>query len=287
MKKIIIDCDNTFGVTGCDLDDGLAIIYTFGTKRAAVLGITTTFGNNTLEVVHPNTVSFMEKIGKSDIPVVRGHHDDASQNAAAKYLVEMANTYPDELTLLVIGSVTNLYHAWQLDAAFFDKIAEISFMGGVTEPLIIEGKQLNELNFACNSEAAYHVLTKGKNIHIATGNLCLDALFTKARFDQLAESDHEFLQWLHEQGQYWFTREKEVFGHDGIYKWDIYAAAVLCYPELFVEDVVEITPTLASMKIGMLLGGGAAVKVNLPVLKDSAAFIRHICEMYVSFAASK
>ena len=26
-KKIIFDCDNTFGVTDCDVDDGLALIY--------------------------------------------------------------------------------------------------------------------------------------------------------------------------------------------------------------------------------------------------------------------
>lgn len=27
MRKLIIDCDNTFSVRGCDIDDGLAIIY--------------------------------------------------------------------------------------------------------------------------------------------------------------------------------------------------------------------------------------------------------------------
>ena len=287
MKKVIIDCDNTFGVEGCDLDDGLAIIYTLGTKRVDVLGITTTFGNNTIEVVYPNTISFMEKIGRADIPVFKGHNYDANQNVAAKYLVQMANTHPNELTLLVIGSVTNLYHAWHLDADFFDKIAEISFMGGVTEPLIIEGKQLDELNFACNSEAAYHVLTRSKNSHIATGNLCLNALFTKTRFDEIVENDYEFLHWLNEQGQYWFNREKEVFGNDGIYKWDIYAAAVLCYPELFDENIVEITPTLESLQTGMLFGGGDVVNVNLPILKDSDGYIEHICKMYVSFARSK
>ena len=27
MKKIIFDCDNTFGVKDCDVDDGLALMY--------------------------------------------------------------------------------------------------------------------------------------------------------------------------------------------------------------------------------------------------------------------
>ena len=25
--KILFDCDNTFGVSGCDVDDGLALLY--------------------------------------------------------------------------------------------------------------------------------------------------------------------------------------------------------------------------------------------------------------------
>jgi len=287
MKKVIIDCDNTFGVEGCDLDDGLAIIYSLGTGMCDLLAVTTTFGNNTLEVVTPNTFEFMKKIDMEQIPVYPGHGDDPMQNEAAHYLVDIVNQFPGEISILVVGSMTNLYHAWQLDSDFFEKVSELSFMGGVTEPLIICGKQLNELNFACNSEAAYHVLTKGKSIQIATGNRCLDAIFTKERFDQFALSEAPFLRWLHEQGQYWFNREKEVFGHDGIYKWDIYAAAAMLHPELFHENIVDISPDLESMKTGMLLGQGEKIKVGLPILKDSDAFIEHICDAYTRFANSK
>ena len=27
MKHIVYDCDNTFGVRNCDVDDGLALLY--------------------------------------------------------------------------------------------------------------------------------------------------------------------------------------------------------------------------------------------------------------------
>ena len=33
MKKIIFDCDNTFGVKDCDVDDGLALMYLLETGR--------------------------------------------------------------------------------------------------------------------------------------------------------------------------------------------------------------------------------------------------------------
>jgi purine nucleosidase len=288
MKKIIIDCDNTFGVDGCDMDDGLAIIYSMGTERCELLGVTTTFGNNILEVITPNTVEFMKKTGMETIPVHPGHAEDAShfapQNAAARFFVETANRFPGELSVLALGSLTNLYHAWLLDQSFFEKIAELSFMGGVTYPLIIGGKQLDELNFSCNSAASFHVLSQGKTIKIATGNNCLDALFSKKRFDLMAQSATPFLRWLCEQGQYWFRRENEVFGHDGIYKWDVYAAAVLLYPELFHENITEISPDLQSMKTGMLLGQGEPRTVNLPTIKDSKAYEEHVYETYARFS---
>ena len=39
MKKIIFDCDNTFGVKDCDVDDGLALMYLLGNRETQLLGI--------------------------------------------------------------------------------------------------------------------------------------------------------------------------------------------------------------------------------------------------------
>lgn len=34
MKRLIFDCDNTFGINGCDFDDGLALLYLLGNSEA-------------------------------------------------------------------------------------------------------------------------------------------------------------------------------------------------------------------------------------------------------------
>ena len=39
MKKIIFDCDNTFGVKDCDVDDGLALMYLLGSREAQLLSL--------------------------------------------------------------------------------------------------------------------------------------------------------------------------------------------------------------------------------------------------------
>ena len=72
MRKIIHDCDCTFGINGCDVDDGLALLYLLGDPEAEVLGVTTTYGNNTLEKVYENTKKFVKKIGHDELRVYKG-----------------------------------------------------------------------------------------------------------------------------------------------------------------------------------------------------------------------
>jgi len=284
MKKIIIDCDNTFGVPNCDVDDGLAIIYALGTNKINLLGITTTFGNSTIDITHPRTKFLLEEIGRDGIPVYRGAavaEEEATD--AAYFLVEMANQYPGEISLLALGSMTNLYAAWKLDPEFFNKIPEISLMGGVVEPLIINGKQLNELNFSCDPLATLIVLTQGKSVSIATGNHCLEAFFSREEFERRLSAATGKHKWLYESIAYWFDRELSVFDNQGIYKWDVFAAAALIEPEWFHSCATEISPTIASLSTGNLLGGGEKVTVRLPKVKDGQAFTQHIYNTYFNY----
>ena len=72
MKKIIFDCDNTFGIKNCDVDDGLALMYLLGSREAQLLGITSTYGNSSLDVVQAVNLRMLEELGRRDIPVKRG-----------------------------------------------------------------------------------------------------------------------------------------------------------------------------------------------------------------------
>ena len=53
--KVIIDCDNTFGVPGRPIDDGQTILYLLGRDDIEIVGITTTHGNSTIDDVYPAT----------------------------------------------------------------------------------------------------------------------------------------------------------------------------------------------------------------------------------------
>ena len=49
--RLIMDCDCTRGVPGCDVDDGLALMYVLGCPEAELLGVTCSFGNNAQDTV--------------------------------------------------------------------------------------------------------------------------------------------------------------------------------------------------------------------------------------------
>ena len=42
MKRIpvIYDCDNTMGVAGCDIDDGLTLLFLLGCRDIDLIGVT-------------------------------------------------------------------------------------------------------------------------------------------------------------------------------------------------------------------------------------------------------
>ena len=64
MHKIIYDCDNTMGIKERDVDDGLTLLYLLGREDVELLGITTTYGNSTIDAVYENTINMMTELGR-------------------------------------------------------------------------------------------------------------------------------------------------------------------------------------------------------------------------------
>ena len=135
---VILDCDNTMGIPGCDVDDGLALLYLLGSPEVRLLGVTCSYGNSTQEAVCRNTTALLSRWGRQDIPVLRGSEGPGRlPSPAADFLCETARAYSGALRLLVTGSTINLRGAMELDGHFLDHLRTVSMMGGITEPLFV------------------------------------------------------------------------------------------------------------------------------------------------------
>ena len=277
--NIIFDCDNTFGVKDCDIDDGLALLYLMG-KGVNILGITATYGNSDIDTVYDNTKIMLKEL-KEDIPIFKGcEKSGVYESEAVEFLVQKADELNGELIILATGSLTNIYGAYLKDNEFFNKVKEICLMGGITEDLIINGKLMKELNFSCDAKAAYCVLKNAKNLSIATGNNCLSAFFSHEEHEKrLKNSNLEIAQYIYEKTNYWYDYMK-CYDLKGFYNWDVVSAAYLLDKSLFKDEYVVINPDEESLKEGRLFGNGDDIKVNLPKLIDTEAFEENIYKTY-------
>jgi purine nucleosidase len=248
LRKIIFDCDNTFGLENHDVDDGLTLFYLLGAAEMDLLGVTLTYGNGTLEEVVQMTKALQGKVGI--------HFNYYSKNQA-DFLVEMVNKYPHEVTILATGALTNILEASMIDPGFFVKVQEIVLMGGTTEPLVVNQRPVSELNFSCDASASKKVLLSRAKITIMNGHMTAQAFFSKkdlSKFIKAAESQIEqgALEWISETLEKWINWNEQTFGFSGFCNWDMTTAVYLECPELFSHEKYCLSATQPDLTIGRI-----------------------------------
>lgn len=289
MKYIIFDCDNTVGIPGYPMDDALALLYLLGKPdEAEVLGITCTYGNGTASQVYGATGALLREIGWMGIPLLAGADQEADpRSVAAQFIVETVNARPGEVSLMAIGSLTNLYGAYLLDNHIFEKVKEIVLMGGYTAPLLYHGSHLDELNVSSNPTAAACVLTHGRNISILTGNNTLiPSYLPKEEFLHILTSGTESGKYIAEKCGYRFDNRQERRGSAISYCWDVVASIYLLHPELFRDVPTHCYITERNLACGWLGATQEApdtVLLNLPEVADLSEYREEMYRGWLCF----
>lgn len=282
MIPVIYDCDNTMGVDGNDVDDGLTLLYLLGLPEVNLVGVTCTFGNNGQDCVYKNTVSLLREWNREEIPCLKGAYSkDDRESEAAEFLAAKAEEYKGELVIIATGAMSNLYQASLVDENFYANVRAISIMGGITQELIVNGGVMKELNLSCDPLASYEMFKNAKRMLIANAHTSLESYFSRESFEESSSIVRPTLHsYLLEKIESWFKRYMRVWKLDGFVCWDVMAAAQYFRPELFEEGVNYITPTEKSLETGMLVGDGAIINVEMPVIKDVDEYRKHVYETF-------
>lgn len=290
-RKIIFDCDNTMGLVGCDIDDGLALLCLLASDEIEILGITTTFGNNQTQIVFENTKRMLRELGIK-IPVYMGGHRPMDYDSeAARFIAAMSKEYGQELEILATGSLTNIAAASCYHSDFYKDIKSLTLMGGIVEDLIFEKKKMDELNFSIDYQSSYKILTKAQNIHIMTGNACLDLIFELHEYKSRLLKSQRYLkhmgkslgEYILEKTDHWFSYNAEVYGIQGFYNWDALAALYVLHPDLFSQDVARYALRESDLQRGYLRvsPNEEGVVLNLLRVRDKEGIKE---SFYASFA---
>ena len=263
MKKVIFDCDNTFGMTGRDVDDGLTLFYLLGVPTIDLLGITLTYGNGNITEVMSMTKELKHRLKQP--------FNYYAEKQGAEFLVQQINRFPNQVTIIATGALTNLYEAYQIDPEFFMKVREIVLMGGTVEPLIVNQRPVNELNFSCDPRATKMVLLSQAKLTIMNGHMTAEAFFSladKRTFIDAARNaslEKDLVSWIDETLEKWIEWNEEVFGFRGFCNWDMTTAVYLERPELFSEEQYYLANNQPKLDEGrMILAEKSEYLVKMP-----------------------
>src|SRR5699024_4356602 len=156
MKNVILDVD-----TG--IDDALAIAYGILSNDLNILGITTSFGNVSVEDATRNTLNVLEFLD-AELPVSAGAKQPifrkhlkpksdvhgkvglgnltlpdpkgkATSKTASEFVIEQVKKDPNNVTLICVGPLTNLALAIMQAPEIVHLVKNVIIMGGaITVP---------------------------------------------------------------------------------------------------------------------------------------------------------
>ncbi|MFW5718666.1 MAG: nucleoside hydrolase [Halanaerobium sp.] len=273
MKKVILDCDNTIGLKEKDVDDGLAFLFLLGREDIDFMSVTSVFGNSNLKDTYSTSEAMITDFGlENKIEHYKGAAEAGDHKTeAAEYLAEAAADNKNEITLIAIGPLTNLYAAWKIDNDFFKNLKEIIIMGGITEMLQFGEQTIDELNFSCDPEAAEKVIKAEVPIALMSGNLCLAARFGEKSWRRVNRSKNKAVRaYITDKIKHWYDYSSEMIGLTGFYMWDVVAVVYLVAPEIFPYNKRKFVSSIDDLKIGQIKTEKAAGRlqdagvINLP-----------------------
>lgn len=277
--KLLIDTDP-------GIDDAMAILYAALHPGIELVGLTSVFGNVTVEQATRNALHLVERAGLN-IPVAEGagkpmvlppftpsHHVHgpegfgtlpaatpalrAVDETAAAFLVRMAREHAGELMLCPVGPITNVADAIRLDPEFATNVKKIVFMGGALD---VRGNvsAAAEANTWHDPHALDIVLASGADITMVGLDVTLQILLNEPDFAELASLHPAHGGFLQEISTFYLDFYRSI-GLTGCGLHDPMAVMACVEPDLFRIERTPLETVLEGPEIGRTIRSTQARK---------------------------
>jgi ribosylpyrimidine nucleosidase len=275
-RPIILDCDPGH-------DDAIAIILAGRTEEIGLLGITTSCGNQTLPKTTMNALHITQYLD-IDVPICPGSPEpivrpvrtapeihgetgldgfdfpplkkQADSRHAVEFLIQTVLDYPEKVTIVVTGPMTNLALALKLEPKIKHNIKEIVFMGGSYGYGNITPAA--EFNILVDPEAAHIVIQSGLPITMFGLDATRQVLVLPPIIERMAKIKTKASDLFAQLMLVYNQNQKRVFGLEGGPLHDALTIAYLIDPTIFT-----VTPMYCEIDISH---GPSAGRTNCDIL---------------------
>lgn len=311
MKVI---CDTDPGV-----DDALALLLLHRSPDVDLLGVTTVFGNGSIETTTRNALFLCDAFG-IEAPVARGAArpllgvaDEAPASVhganglgdiaipstakraldqdATGFISETVRQNPREIVVLCLGRLTNLARALQADGALVDLVQRVVVMGGAFG---FNGRRGNitplaEANIFGDPEAAQVVFAAPWSIDVVGLDVTEEIVMSPDYLSALASRLGDTGKLIHSITRVYERFYRDTRGLEGIVPHDAVAATYLLAPDLFETQGGSIEVMLEGEERGRTLigpgrsaGGSSSAHVTVCSAVDRVG----VLELYLSTVTS-
>jgi inosine-uridine nucleoside N-ribohydrolase len=298
---VVLDCDPGH-------DDAIALLLALASPELELLGVTTTYGNQTLEKTTANAIRVLELVGRTDVPVaavserpfvrairVAAHvHGESGLDGPElpparggatplRQIVDRVRDSERPVTLIATGPLTNA--ARYLEEDGWGELERIVIMGGS----IAEGNvtPAAEFNIWADPEAAQRVFQSGLDVTMIGLDVTHRAILGPAEAERL-RGVGRIGTFVAELNDFFSQYHRKTYGWDGSPIHDAVAVAHVIRPGLVqtrlrnVEVEVESELCRGRTVVDLWERTGRPANVHVGVDVDRDAFFDLLVERIAS-----
>ena len=273
-EKIILDAD-------VGIDDAMAILFATQSPEIELLGITTGFGNASIEDSTRNALYLLERCGLEvpvaqgaavplvappippvayvhggngigDVPVPEPSRRMLASVSAAEFIIAQSRLYPGELTLVPVGRLTNVALALRLDPTLPQRIKRIVLMGGAFDA---RGNitPVAGANAFGDPHAADIVYQADWDVTAVGTDVTRQVMIDQDDLDELARRNPVAGGFVRDMASFYLEFHQSIGVTGGFYIHDPSALMYLVRPELFKVRKAAIRVVTEGLAIGQTI----------------------------------
>lgn len=287
-QKVIFDTDP-------GIDDTMAMLLAHASDRLDLIGITTVFGNATIENATRNALFVKQRFGLTadiamgtdtplvveagepttfvhgnnglgDIAIPPGDYGVTDSRVAHDFIIDTVKANPGEITLIAVGRLTNLALALQKAPEIAGLVKQVIIMGGAFGHHGHSGNvtPFAEANIIGDPHAADLVLTANWPVTVVGLDVTQQTIMTSQYLDELREKSERYGEFIYQITRFYADFHQQAIGMDGFYVHDSSAIAYAIAPELFTlkKGAIRVVTEGPAMGHTMLKEGDAHYPID-------------------------